>query len=182
MRRLATLAALLLAACASGQPDEVVQTVPSPTRISTSTGNIDLATTASSTAIGGVVQGSVQRAWAVLPAVYEQLQIPVTTVKSDQYLIGNPGAKVRRVIGGTAMPRFLECGSTNGGLNAETYLVTLSIHTQLVPATEGETSVFSVVDASAVPPGFGNSSAVHCASAGELERRIAALVAERLRE
>jgi len=180
MRRLVAVAALVLAGCASRKSDEVVQTLPSPTRISTSSGNIDLATTSSVAAIGGVVQAPVQRAWAVLPAVYEELKIPVTTVKSDQYLIGNPGARVRRSIGGTPMPRFLECGSTNGGTNAETYLVTLSVHTQLVPVTEGETRVFTAVDASAVPPGFGISSAVRCASSGELERRIAALVAERL--
>jgi hypothetical protein len=181
MRRLATVALLLLAGCAPRQPDAVVETVPSPTRISTPGGNIDLATVSSSTAIGGVVPAPAQRVWEVLPAVYEELRVPVTTVKSDQYVIGNPGAKVRRSLGGTPMQRYLECGSGSGGPNAETYLVTLSLHTQLVPVTEDETRVLTTVDASATPPSFGNSSAVRCASSGQLERRIAALVAERLR-
>jgi hypothetical protein len=182
MRRLAPVAALLLAGCASRQPDEVVRTVPSPTRISTSTGNIDIATVSTSSAIGGVVPAPVQRAWAVLPAVYEQLGIRVGTVKPDEYLIGNPDARVRRSIGGVSMRRYLECGSGSVGPNAETYLITMSIHSQLVPATADETRVFTVIGASAVPPGFGNGSAVRCASSGELERRVAALVAERLQQ
>jgi len=78
------------------------------------------------------------------------------------------------------MQRYLECGTASGAQNAETYFITLAMHTRLRADPSGGTTVSTTVDATAVPPAFNSTDPVRCASTGRLERRVVALLTERL--
>ena len=124
------------------------------------------------------VLGTIPQVWAVLPAVFEQLEIETTRVDATEGVMGNPGFRARR-IEGQRLSRFLDCGRSFGREYADQYTVTLGVLIQLVPSPEGFTVVRTVLDAYARDPSQGGTS-VHCITWGSLERRIGELVAERL--
>jgi len=180
MPRLAVFAVLAVVGCARNQPSGIDVT-PAPTRIVTGTGGtVTLQTMATSEVHSAVVQAPLERVWDALPSVYEALQVPVTTFVSRDHVIGNPSAKVRRKLGGEPMQRYLECGTGSGAQNAETYFITLAMHTRFRADPSGGTMVSTTVDATAVPPAFNSTDPVRCASTGRLERRVVALLTERL--
>ncbi|MDQ3697037.1 MAG: hypothetical protein M3373_03285 [Gemmatimonadota bacterium] len=118
------------------------------------------------------------RVWEMLPAVYEALGVSATTIVTSDRIVGNDGLRVRRRLGTTPLPRYLDCGGTSGAPNAETYDVSMSLMTQLHPAAEGRTIVVTRVEASGISPFGGNT--VTCTSTGALERRMFTMLSERL--
>jgi hypothetical protein len=174
-------AALLASACAPRSPDA---TEPPETRYRT------LAITSSSgrsTTFDLRHQGTVGETrvaaratavWAVLPSVFEQLQIQVTRIDPSAGVMGNPGYRVRE-IEGERLSRFLDCGRGPVRPNADVYEVTLSVLVQLLPLAEDVTTVRTLVDGYARDRALSGGS-VHCISWGSLERRIGELVVERL--
>jgi hypothetical protein len=157
-----------------------------PTPTSTSIGSVGragssntLATVSSASESERTVTAPVERVWQVLPAVYEELGIPVTTLVDAERLVGNDAMKVRRRLGSTPMQRYLDCGGTGGAPNAETYEITMSVMTKLHDLGQGLTAVVTRLEASAVSPFGGNS--VACGSTGNLERRMLMLLADRLK-
>ena len=124
------------------------------------------------------VAASIPDVWAVLPAVFAQLEIETTRVDSSEGVIGNPSFRPRR-IEGERLSRFFDCGRAFGREYADAYAVTLGILVQLAPSADGGTIVMTVLDAYARDPSVGGNS-VHCITWGSLERRIGDLVAERL--
>jgi hypothetical protein len=112
--------------------------------------------------------------------VYQALEIPVTTLLSDQRLVANEAFKVRRRLHGQPLSRYLDCGASMGQQNADTYAVTMSIRTQLAGDPTGGTTVLTLVQATAVAPAFSNTP-VSCASNGALEQLITNMLAERVR-
>lgn len=125
-----------------------------------------------------VVVGTVEEVWAVLPAVFAQLEIETTTVDSGAGVIGNPSYRARRVEG-QRMSRYLDCGRAFGREYADAYQVILGVMIQVVGAPGGETVVRTVLDAYAHDRGV-SGNPVHCITWGSLERRIGELIAEKL--
>ncbi len=116
--------------------------------------------------------------WAVLPAVYEQLGVPVSDTAPALMELGNPGYRTRRVEG-RRMGSYVDCGVTHSGTLANLYEITLTVVSRAATAPEGGTVLTTTVDA------WGRQTAtsgnpVHCSSKGELEGRIVALVGEML--
>jgi hypothetical protein len=125
-----------------------------------------------------LMEASVGEVWAVLPAVFAQLEIEPTTVDASAAVMGNPAYRARRVEG-QRMSRYLDCGRVLGRDYADSYEITLGVMIQLAPGPDGRAYLRTVVDAYARDRGV-SGNPVHCITWGSLERRIAELVTEKL--
>ena len=168
------------AACARNTAGAPGADMQASTRVEGAGGVATFATTARVNANVAAVAAPLERAWQVLPAVYDSLGIPRTLVDPTLHRLGNQTFKIRRRLAGVALTRYLECGGTSGAPNAGTYDITMSVLTQLHPAPPDSTRVLSVVQASARSPNFTNSE-VQCTSTGKLEERIATMLAAQAR-
>jgi hypothetical protein len=124
----------------------------------------------------GHVSPRVREVWAMMPEVFERLEVEIDMADPRKASVGNSGFRAGR-IEGRQLSRYLDCGSGLTGAYADVYEVTASILVQLFAAPEGGTVVRSVFDAYARDRNV-RGSAIHCQSRGELERRIWALVEE----
>jgi hypothetical protein len=118
-------------------------------------------------------------AFAQVPAAYADLGIPLTFSQAENMMAGNQGLNVRRQIGGVGMRNYLLCGDNGSGPNADTYLISMNIATQVQKVDDGTSKVATVVDATATSMTTGTNP-IHCSSTGELEKRVNELVARHL--
>lgn len=186
MRSLSLIAlTLTVSGCASTAPAgtraPVADNTPTPTVNSTrivtgggstlqmNTMNIDLD-------VKLFVTGTPDEAWAVLPAVYAELLIPVSINDTRTKTIGNTGWKTRRSVGGVPAQRYFECGSSGSMQNAETYSLNLSIVTSVLPNANGGAVISTAISGTAKNPITSSSAEVRCTSKSELELRIRDMV------
>jgi hypothetical protein len=120
-----------------------------------------------------------EQVWRVLPAVYESLGIPLTTIDQKSHTIGNEGFKTRKQLGTVALSKYIECGTTQIGPNADSYEVHISILTQLEPAADGTTKLTTTFEAASRPLAFAQEYA-RCSSKGVLEPKLVAAVTAKL--
>lgn len=125
-----------------------------------------------------VVMAPSDDVWEVLPAVFEQLEIPIDRRDPRVPEMGNLGYQARRVEG-RRMGNYIDCGTNLSGQLANLYEIQLSIVTKLADGPEGTTVVTTTVDAYGEPRSTSGNQ-VHCQSREVLERRVAELVAEKL--
>ena len=126
------------------------------------------------------VEASPDEVWRVLPAVYEELKLPVGTVVTAERRIASANARFRERVAGERAARIVSCGTAADGREAaDSYELTLDIATVATPLEGGKTDVKSVVSGMAKPV-FTNGEPVRCASTGRLEERIAAAVRVKL--
>jgi hypothetical protein len=121
---------------------------------------------------------SVDQVWTILPAVYDSLGIPVRTLDAVKRTIGNAGLAVRRRLKSTPLSRFIDCGSTQLGPNADDYDVRLTLLTE-VRAVDGGSTVTTTLEAVARPVNYAQEYSA-CSSRGVLEQRIIDVVQARL--
>jgi hypothetical protein len=117
------------------------------------------------------------KAWSQFPTVFGELGIPTGLVDQQQHVFGNYGVKVRGSLGRQRLSKYLECGSTAGMSNADTYDVVIRVVSQVVPADAGLASLRTQVEGSAHSSGDTGPS-VRCVSTGALEARIAHKMSE----
>jgi hypothetical protein len=179
-------AAALLGACASGggsggtaaRPDDMggsrVQTAVLQGMSGTATG----VNMVSNTSVNRVVVAAAPDAtFQALAAAYGTLKIPVTDLNQAARTVGNQAYRVRRRIGDVPTMRALDCGGDSGMPNAETYQLTLTIQSRVVPGDAPGTSVVeSTVEGTGKNPTTSASSDVRCSSIGGLEKRLGELV------
>jgi hypothetical protein len=123
---------------------------------------------------------SLGKVWHALPAAFELMAIPITRVDTALYSISNDGMKLRRQLGTVSLSRFIDCGSTQIGDNADTYDVYLTIVSQVVEdKTSGLSSLQTTFEAMARPIAFSREYS-RCSSRGVLEKRIADAVKAQL--
>ena len=115
-----------------------------------------------------------EEAFQVLPLVYDSLSIPKTWLEPKQFMISSQGFKIRSRMGRTALSRYIDCGSTQIGNNADSYDVYMTVTTRLVANGKEASTLATTVEASAKPLSF-NQEYGRCSSRGELERRIGEL-------
>lgn len=128
---------------------------------------------------GGTIAAPVDSAWKAVLGVYQELGIEPSIYITDARTIGNQSLKIRRVLGGVSLSRYLNCGAGTGvGPNADYYNVAMSVMTTLTANTSGATNVVTRVDATAKPLSVGSNPVV-CTSTGALERRIVKMLQER---
>ncbi len=118
-------------------------------------------------------------AWAQVEVAYSDLGIPLTFLQSENMMAGNQGLNLRRQIGGVGLRNYLLCGNDGGGPNADSYLISMNIATQIQKAGDGTSKVATVMDATATSMTMGTNP-IHCSSTGELEKRVNEIVAKRL--
>lgn len=174
-----TLALAAAAACSSSKP---AGTAPAPETVRVvggASGAIAMGMSASAAdARTATVSAPLAEVWRALPAAYESLSIPLSTVDSSTWVVGNSGFNVRRRLGTVPLVRLIDCGSTQGGSSAETYDVRLAVTTRATPV-EGGTSLATTVEPMAKPAAF-SGEYIRCSSTGALESRIADAVKSRV--
>jgi hypothetical protein len=145
-------------------------------------GNSAMTTTTHPTinANGATVPFSLDRAWSVLRSVYDSLEIPVATVDPSNHVVGNPDLRLRRRLGSVGLSKYIDCGNTQGAPGAETYEIRMSVFTQAIASTPATTSVLTTVEARGRPITMSGEYTL-CTSTGFLEKRVAELVAAKLK-
>lgn len=170
--RAAALSVVCLAACASSgrAPVPERETV----RIIDTGGVVQMTTYHAEGWVTHELPSPPAAAWAVLRAVYDSVGIAPTVIDSSSQTIGNDGMRLRRRLGKVGLQRYLDCGSTQGGPNAENYEVYMSVRTQVLAASPSGSRVSTTVKAEAKPVSFPGDW-VRCTSKNTLERAIAEL-------
>ena len=132
-----------------------------------------LTTTSSYRGLVDALDAPVDSLWPLMPAVYTEVGLDFTTVDQTRRVIGNDALRARQRLGRVPLSRYLSCGQENGRENADSYVVTMAVHTQLVPdSARSGTTVATTVHATARSRLF-NSGDVACASTQRLEDQIA---------
>ncbi|HEV2148563.1 MAG TPA: hypothetical protein VGR37_14260 [Longimicrobiaceae bacterium] len=180
MRPLLVIACIVLvSACAStaaGTGETGV--VRSTTTVSGSTGTVILESYSDRGGAAFVVPAEVDRVWAALPAVYNQLGIPMGTSVPATRTYGNTSLQLGRTLAGKPVSAWLNCGEGPFGAPlANSYRVVASIVTTLAPGANGQTQLRTMVNATATNRGV-SGAPVNCGTTGALET----LIAERVRQ
>lgn len=173
MRPFVSLCLLCLAACASrttGGSTARTETV----RVATTGTTVAIQSTSTTAPSTREVARAADALWAVLPAVYDSLGIPVAQRQPATRTLGNDGLRLRRRLGSVPLQRYLDCGRGQDGPNAESYEVHLSVQTQVKPGARQTSHLSTIVQAQARPVNF-SGEWVRCASRDMLEERIAEL-------
>jgi hypothetical protein len=125
------------------------------------------------------VSAHVDAVWRALPAVYDSLAVPVTTLISQSRTIGNEGFKIRRRLGKTPLSTYLECGRSQVEPNANEYEISMSVVTSAHASDSTLTTVTTTVQASARGLQFAGQFS-QCTSKGALETKLQALLKQAL--
>jgi hypothetical protein len=183
--RILLLAVLTAAGCASGSSGGAPATpnvtiTPVTQRIVTPNRTLNINTVDVNSGYSQIIIGTMEAAWTALNVTYSDLKIPITTLVDAQHLVGNQSFKVRRRVGDIVMQQVLDCGSTQGIPNAETYDILMTISSYLAPNPKGGLNLITRIDATGRSPNFARENAVACHSLGALEKDIAERVRKKL--
>ena len=107
------------------------------------------------------------RVWAVLPAVFLELGIPLSQTDPAQKLLVAQNQRVSR-IGGKRLSTYFRCGGTYGD-NADSGNAYVTVRTQVLAGAEGKTTARTEVRAAASAEG---TTVGEGGSTGLLERAI----------
>jgi hypothetical protein len=107
------------------------------------------------------------RVWALLPAVYLELGIPLSQTDNAQKLLVASNQRVTR-IGGKRLSSYFRCGGVYGD-NADSGNTFVTARTQVSAAADGKTLVRTEVRAAAAAEG---TTVGECGSTGLLEKAI----------
>lgn len=176
MRRLIFLSLAAVSACASA-PGTPGTAAPRQVRIE-GAGNV----TVNSNVYAHVtsIQSPVDLVWRTLPAVFEEMSIPITTVDSTHHVLSNDGLKLRKQLGGTPLGVFIDCGTTQVGENADSYDVHLTFIAEVQPdPASGNSRLLLTMESAAKPIAFSRDYS-RCTTRGKLEERFAAAVKKHL--
>jgi hypothetical protein len=176
MHRMLVLVPLLLACASSGSAPSAPP--PPPQNIEAAAGT-RLRVEGQAVVVGGTIAAPIDSAWKAMIKVYQELGIEPSILISDSHTIGNQSLKLRRVLGGVPLSRYVNCGAGTGvGPNADYYKIEMSVVTSLSANTEAATDVRTRVDATATPLSVASNQVV-CTSTGMLEQRIVKMLQER---
>jgi hypothetical protein len=118
--------------------------------------------------------------WSILPAIYDSLGIPVSSIDPSRRIIGNPGFKVHQRLGKTSLGRYIDCGRTQGFPSADSYDIYLSITTHVQSGkTQSSTTLSTMLEAAGRPMAFAGEY-TRCGSLGNLESAINDAVRKKL--
>lgn len=183
LARCVAVALIASTGCASAKSGTAANTAPPVTmtpvtqRVVMASGNtVSINTTTVNSGASSLVLAPLDSAWAALKAVYAELGIPATTLVDASHLIANESFKTRRRIGKVPMQNILDCGSSLGMPNAETYDIMMSISSYLVKNPKAGFNLVTRIDATGKSPNFSREASVNCPSQGELEKLIGEMV------
>lgn len=122
---------------------------------------------------------SVDQVWRALPAALDSLGIPVETLDPAKRTMGNSSFAARRRLKAVPLSRYVDCGATPMGPNADEYDVRLTVLTAVRPAEGGGATVTTTVQAAARPANYSQAFS-DCSSRGVLETRLVELLTAQL--
>lgn len=179
MRFLLVFPAAVLAACASsGASGERVE-APQTTRVVTVEGPMNI-TTLSSRGISQPFNVPAEVVWSKLSEIYGALELPISSLVPARKEIGAESFRVQRTLGGQRLSRYLNCGSSMGEQNADSYRVLMAVASSVTENRDGQAVLTTVISAEASPSAATSHRGVVCNSTGELERRIERMVRDRI--
>lgn len=181
MRRFVSLGFLALVGCATTHPESARPASESVRVVGGSDGGMgSMRISGSDGASRVTVAFPLDAVWSILPAVYDSLGIPVSTIDPNRRVIGNPGFKAHKRLGSTSLGRYIDCGRTQGFPSADSYDVYLNIttHVQSGP-TQSSTVMSTLLEAAARPMAF-SGEYTKCSTLGALESAINDAVRKKL--
>jgi hypothetical protein len=127
---------------------------------------------------GNDVDAPAAKLWTTLPAVYDQLGLPINGVDTDKRAVVAVNFRTRVQLNKVRLSQYVDCGGVGsiGGRSADSYTITFNIATQVVPITDARSTVATLVQAFGQPTS-NSGQPVHCTSTGNLEEKIAELAA-----
>lgn len=167
------LLALILAGCTSSPESSTLSTYSqTPNRVERRGDSYYIHLSPETRAVSTTLPGVPRQMFPRVAEVYEELEIPIETIHTTRFLLGNERLRVSRSIGGISLSKVVDCGSTLTGSRADTYRLTMSILTQLYPAGPDSTRVETIIKATGQTSEGASTNAVSCMSTGNLERTI----------
>jgi hypothetical protein len=116
--------------------------------------------------------------WQTATDAYRKLGIEITLSEPGKR-VGNRQLRVRRELDGSRLSRFFRCGvDATGRTNADRYIITINVVTEVVPVSDLQSRLQTSVAATARTPSGQSNDPVVCTSRGLLEERIADSVLE----
>jgi hypothetical protein len=126
---------------------------------------------------GEDVDGPAAKLWTALPAVYDQLGLPVNGVDTEKRAVAAVNFRARVQLAKVRLSQYVDCGAASTfGRAADSYTITFNIATQVVPITDTRATVATLVQAFGRPSSNAGDP-IHCTSTGMLEAKIAQLAA-----
>ncbi len=123
--------------------------------------------------------GTPQEIFPHVAEVYQELKIPIETIVTAKFQLGNTSFRARRQIGGISMTRIVDCGHGITGPRANSDMITFNLLTQVKADGPGHVVVETTMTAIARATDGASSNPLNCSSRGELERRIYSGIQER---
>lgn len=124
------------------------------------------------------VPAGADAAWPALKAVYEELKIPTPEVIEPARTLRNLRWVVSRRLGGERLSRYLDCGRSASGLNADTHRLELEVASRVVPVGPDRSRIDTEITGIGMNMEGTSNTRVLCTSNHQLELRIAARVRE----
>jgi hypothetical protein len=180
MRALTVLVLVGLSACASSGASSPASSPTTETVRITGAGNTSLTLTSNAGAQVTKIEAPPEKVWLALAGAYAKVGIPITEVDTVHQRIANSGLKLRRQLNGTSLSRFIECGSTQIGDNADSYDVFLTVSSTVkADPVSGMATLETMFESQAKPVSFSREYA-RCSTKGLLEQRIVEAVKAQL--
>lgn len=180
MRKILFGACCALAACGPAASAPSSGPARTPTQVVATNDALHVTTSAEVRVISHDVDAPVDRVWAVLPAVYEELGLETSADAARRTAMG--GASFTRRFQGENTTRFFDCGHGQFGSQiAAHYTIRMTVSTTVNPAASGSGSrLDSMIEAFARSNDGANAVAAQCRTQGRLEQLITERVRARL--
>jgi hypothetical protein len=171
------LAACALAACGTSNPSPSAGPASLPTQAIGTSDGINISTSTEVRVLSSDIAAPVDRVWAVLPGVYEQLGLQGASSDPARRTVSTATSFTRRFLGEQAT-RYVDCGTGSFGTPiAQQYTIRMTITTTVNPAADGSGSrLDNMVEARAFSTDGANAVAAQCRTQGRLEQMISTLV------
>ena len=177
IRSATMLLSLALSGCASGS---TVVSTATPIQSIGATGTNDRMTLSPGSGPNvNTLAYSADAIWRVVPAAFDSIGVTVTRLEPATKVIGNDGFKIRQRLGKTNLSRYIDCGQTQIGPNADDYEVHILLVVQVRPVTLSTSSLVTTFEASARPIAFSQGYS-RCTSRGSLEAKLLTAIAAQL--
>jgi hypothetical protein len=124
------------------------------------------------------VPAGADAAWPALKAVYQELKIPTPEVSESARTLRNMRFVVSRRLGGERLSRYLDCGRSASGQNADTHRLELEVASRVVSVGQDKSRIDTEITGIGMNMEGTSNTRVLCTSNHQLELRIAGRVRE----
>ncbi len=124
---------------------------------------------------GDTIAAPAAAVWNALPGAYGTIGFSEILADSSALAVATPLLRLHRQLGRQSLSRYLDCGHSAYGDNADIHEITLRVRTSLEPIGPATTVMRTLVRAVENPQGAG-SATFDCGSTREMENRLAKLV------